>query len=157
MVNFSEFLSSYNICLNSYEQRIGAKVRGETLCSEKFNSLKESIKTNAAKRQRNDSGCEKQSPDGKKLRNDSKDLMKDEISTFNGLFKSPNASNESLEVKDIESSDNEYITNNEALDFKSPDSNDSIRLIKTEMENSNNSNDEEVMLPFELKSGGKCQ
>lgn len=59
VVHLSEFLSSDSICLNSYEQRIGVNIKGETLCS-------------TIKRQRQDSNCEKllippgKSPDQKK-------------------------------------------------------------------------------------------
>lgn len=55
LVSITEFLSSFSICLNSYEQKIGVKIRGETLCN---------------KRQRTDSGCDKRSPDTKKPRTD---------------------------------------------------------------------------------------
>lgn len=44
VVHLSEFLSSDSICLNSYEQRIGVSIKGESLCS------------NNAKRVRHDSG-----------------------------------------------------------------------------------------------------
>lgn len=44
VVHLSEFLSSDSICLNSYEQRIGVSIKGESLCS------------NNVKRVRHDSG-----------------------------------------------------------------------------------------------------
>lgn len=66
-VNLTDFLNSYSICLNSYEERIDAKVRSESLCVEHMNNVKEAIKTNT-KRQRNDSGSEKKSPDMKRIK-----------------------------------------------------------------------------------------
>ncbi|XP_055616574.1 protein cramped [Toxorhynchites rutilus septentrionalis] len=113
MINLTEFLSSYSICLNSYEQRIGAKVRGEALCVEKLNSFKDRLGANS-KRQRHDSGSEKHSPDGKKVKPELKDGKEEKIFDGNAVsnlaevFKSPNASNESIDIlKDIENSDNE--------------------------------------------------
>lgn len=70
MVNLTEFLSSHSICLNSYEERIGVAIRGETLCAERVNSFKDIVRTNA-KRQRHDSGSEKKSPDMKRTRAES--------------------------------------------------------------------------------------
>lgn len=66
MVNLAEFMSSNSICLNSYEDRIGVTVKGESLCTERLNVLKEIIKT--SKRQRHDSGVEKKLVDGKKIK-----------------------------------------------------------------------------------------
>lgn len=63
MLQLNELLSSYNICLNSYEEKIGAITRGETLCEEK---IKEMMKIHS-KRVRHDSGTEKNiSPELKK-------------------------------------------------------------------------------------------
>ncbi|CAO1337598.1 unnamed protein product [Diamesa serratosioi] len=53
MIQLTEFLSSYSLCLNSYEERICARTRGESLCLEKITHMKEQMKTNA-KRLRND-------------------------------------------------------------------------------------------------------
>lgn len=64
-VNLTDFLNSYSICLNSYEERINATVRGETLCAEHITNVKETIKA-STKRQRHDSGSEKKSPDTKR-------------------------------------------------------------------------------------------
>lgn len=58
MVQLNELLSSYNICLNSYEERIGAKTRGECLCSEKFAHIKDLLK-HPSKRMRFDSASDK--------------------------------------------------------------------------------------------------
>uniref|UniRef100_A0A1B0DM91 SANT domain-containing protein n=1 Tax=Phlebotomus papatasi TaxID=29031 RepID=A0A1B0DM91_PHLPP len=66
MVNLTEFSSSYNICLNSYEERIGATVRGESLFPEKWQTHREFVR--AQKRQRHDSGSDNKSPDMKKSR-----------------------------------------------------------------------------------------
>ena len=70
MIQLTEFLSSYSLCLNSYEERICARTRGESLCLEKITHMKEQVKTNA-KRLRNDSGSEKTvSPEMKKNKAD---------------------------------------------------------------------------------------
>lgn len=66
-VNLTDFLNSYSICLNSYEDRIDAKVRSESLCAEHMNNVKEAIKLNT-KRQRHDSGSDKKSPDMKRTK-----------------------------------------------------------------------------------------
>lgn len=66
-VNLTDFLNSYSICLNSYEERINASVRGEGLCAEHITNVKETIKSNT-KRQRHDSGSEKKSPDTKRTK-----------------------------------------------------------------------------------------
>lgn len=58
MIQLNEMLSSYNLCLNSYESRIGAKTRGEGLCMEKNLHIKEFLK-NSSKRVRNDSVSDK--------------------------------------------------------------------------------------------------
>lgn len=90
MVNLAEFLSSYSICLNSYEDRIGVTVKGEQLCTERLNSLKEIIRTNS-KRQRHDSSSDKKSPEYKRARSDltadrrsDKDKLIDNSSTDEG-------------------------------------------------------------------------
>lgn len=66
-VNLTDFLNSYSLCLNSYEERIEVKVRSETLCAEHITNVKEAIKSNT-KRQRHDSGSEKKSPDMKRTK-----------------------------------------------------------------------------------------
>lgn len=58
MVQLNELLSSCNICLNSYEERIGAKTRGETLSTEKFAHIKDLLK-HPSKRMRFDSASDK--------------------------------------------------------------------------------------------------
>lgn len=164
MVNLTEFLSSYSICLNSYEQRIGAKVRGEALCLEKLNSFKERVGTNS-KRQRHDSNSEKNSPDGKKVKSDAKETKEEKVgdsaavASLSEIFKSPNASSESFEAtKDVEGSDSEsHVTcgkfaavesSADGPDLKGSESNDSIKLSgisrikgETESAHGDNSND----------------
>jgi hypothetical protein len=58
MIQLNEMLSSYNLCLNSYEARIGARTRGEGLSIEKNAQIKELLK-NSSKRVRNDSASER--------------------------------------------------------------------------------------------------
>lgn len=58
MVQLNELLSSCNICLNSYEDRIGATTRGETLSTEKFAHIKDLLK-HPSKRMRFDSASDK--------------------------------------------------------------------------------------------------
>lgn len=58
MVQLNELLSKTNICLNSYEDRIGAKTRGESLSSEKIAHIKDLLKHHS-KRMRFDSASEK--------------------------------------------------------------------------------------------------
>lgn len=74
-VNLSELMSSYNLCLNSYEERIGTSIRGEELSTEHMMNFKEMIKSNA-KRQRHDSGSEKKSPDMKRVKSGEGDTLK---------------------------------------------------------------------------------
>lgn len=66
-VTLTDLLNSNSICLNSYEERIEASVRGETLCAEHITNVRETVKSNA-KRQRHDSGSEKKSPDTKRTK-----------------------------------------------------------------------------------------
>uniref|UniRef100_A0A034V7L3 Protein cramped n=1 Tax=Bactrocera dorsalis TaxID=27457 RepID=A0A034V7L3_BACDO len=56
LLSITEYLGSGNICLAAYEERMGVKVRGETLSQDRA----------ANKRPRTDSGSEKRSPDSKK-------------------------------------------------------------------------------------------
>lgn len=56
MVNLTDFSNSYSICLNSYEDRIGATIRGEELPVEKFLTHRERAMN--GKRLRLDSGGE---------------------------------------------------------------------------------------------------
>lgn len=136
VVHLSEFLSSDSICLNSYEQRIGVSIKGESLCS------------NAAKRVRHDSGSGEKlsvlnkSPEQKrqKLEIDTKPLVVDSngndtteesdekltvvVPSSNDLLLSPNSSsrdsNEHNPVLPIIDS------NLDLMDFRSNDSTDYI-------------------------------
>ncbi|XP_028898272.2 protein cramped [Zeugodacus cucurbitae] len=56
LLSITEYLGSGNICLTAYEERMGVKVRGETLSQDR----------SAHKRPRTESGSEKRSPDSKK-------------------------------------------------------------------------------------------
>uniref|UniRef100_A0A182LYG5 Myb-like domain-containing protein n=1 Tax=Anopheles culicifacies TaxID=139723 RepID=A0A182LYG5_9DIPT len=111
MISWTDFQSNTSICLNSYEQRIGVKVPGETLCvAEKPAGCKERL-TATGRRQRTDSGSEKVGNESKKPKYDeggkepseekpySELLVQNEA--FTELFKSPSASNESTELKDF--------------------------------------------------------
>lgn len=90
-VNLTDFLTSSNsICLNSYEERIEANIRGESLCAEHITNFKEMIKSNA-KRQRHDSGSEKKSPDAKRSRSNDPDA-KPSNDSETSLFKKMSAS-----------------------------------------------------------------
>uniref|UniRef100_A0A182Y504 SANT domain-containing protein n=1 Tax=Anopheles stephensi TaxID=30069 RepID=A0A182Y504_ANOST len=111
MISLTDFQSNTSICLNSYEQRIGVKVPGETLCvAEKPAACKDRI-TGAGRRQRTDSGSEKVGNESKKPKFDDGGKEPHEEKPFvellvqNGAFseqfKSPNASNESTELKDF--------------------------------------------------------
>jgi hypothetical protein len=74
MIQLNELLSSYNLCLNSYEEKIGATTRGESLCEEKISILKEQMKMHC-KRVRHDSNTEKKpdsvSPENKRVKQES--------------------------------------------------------------------------------------
>ncbi|XP_053668532.1 protein cramped [Anopheles marshallii] len=113
MISLTDFQSNTSICLNSYEQRIGVKVPGETLCVvEKPTGCKERP-TGTGRRQRTDSGSEKvvneskkpKYEDGAKEPNEEKPFGELQLLAQNGPFtehfKSPNASNESTEMKDF--------------------------------------------------------
>lgn len=63
LLSITAYLSSINICLTAYEERLGIKVRSETL----ENILSATAAANA-KRARTESGSEKRSPESKKLK-----------------------------------------------------------------------------------------
>uniref|UniRef100_A0A182QC80 SANT domain-containing protein n=1 Tax=Anopheles farauti TaxID=69004 RepID=A0A182QC80_9DIPT len=129
MINLTELQSNTSICLNSYEQRIGVKVPGETLCAmEKLTGCKERLPM-GGRRQRSDSGSEKALLECKKVKYEDggKEFIGEEkpASPFrdlldhqaDGHFKSPNASNESMELKDIDCCyDSQYTPN--GLDYE---------------------------------------
>lgn len=59
LLNITEYLSSLSLSLSTYEDRIGVKVRSESLCQDRLISNK---------RQRCDSNSDKRSPESKKLK-----------------------------------------------------------------------------------------
>ncbi|ALC48194.1 crm, partial [Drosophila busckii] len=59
LLSITAYLSSVNICLTAYEERLGVKVRSETL----MNTV-----ATVSKRPRTESGSEKRSPESKKLK-----------------------------------------------------------------------------------------
>uniref|UniRef100_A0A1A9W970 Myb-like domain-containing protein n=1 Tax=Glossina brevipalpis TaxID=37001 RepID=A0A1A9W970_9MUSC len=77
LLSITEYLSSVNICLTAYEERIGVKIKGITLNSERTNSNSAtfggSTLTNP-KRIRTESGSEKRSPDSQLKRQKPNDL-----------------------------------------------------------------------------------
>lgn len=86
MVQLTEVLSSCNICLNSYESRIGAKTRGESLSLEKIMQIKDLMK-GSAKRIRNDSASEKNSsPENKKSKVDDLKPLSDKMPNDLGII-----------------------------------------------------------------------
>lgn len=101
MVQLNELLSNFNICLNSYEERIGAKVRGETLCSDMSAHLKDLLK-HPSKRMRFDSASEKE----KKLKTEEQNLAKakEKETEEPGIAVIDHKSNDSVdnEIKKIE-------------------------------------------------------
>ncbi|XP_058126885.1 protein cramped-like [Anopheles coustani] len=92
MISLAEFQSNTSICLNSYEQRIGVKVRGETLVPS------EKVVGAACKKPKL---CLDSGHDSTK---DEKHTGSEQLSKLimNDLLKSPNASNESIELKEME-------------------------------------------------------
>ncbi|KAH8397976.1 hypothetical protein KR222_007743, partial [Zaprionus bogoriensis] len=62
LLSITAYLSSINICLTAYEERLGIKVRSETL------EHTQSAAAANAKRSRTESGSEKRSPESKKLK-----------------------------------------------------------------------------------------
>ncbi|KAG5683332.1 hypothetical protein PVAND_012618 [Polypedilum vanderplanki] len=101
MIQLNELLSSYNICLNSYEVRIGAKKRSEEICMEKNAHIKDVGKNNA-KRIRNDSFSEKINNvqiDNKKIK--SEDQVVDDLGIIMQINHHENDSNDS-DMKKIE-------------------------------------------------------
>uniref|UniRef100_A0A182PI23 Myb-like domain-containing protein n=1 Tax=Anopheles epiroticus TaxID=199890 RepID=A0A182PI23_9DIPT len=114
MISLTDFQSNTSICLNSYEQRIGVKVPGETLCAgEKMTGGCKERLAATGRRQRTDSGSEKVGNENKKIKytDSSKEMQEEKTfgielvpqdgAVFLEHFKSPNASNESTELKDI--------------------------------------------------------
>lgn len=63
LLSITAYLSSINICLTAYEERLGIKVRSETLENNTMSSA-----AGNAKRARTESGSEKRSPESKKVK-----------------------------------------------------------------------------------------
>ncbi|XP_058056644.1 protein cramped [Anopheles bellator] len=109
MINLIEFQSNTSICLNSYERRIGVKVRSETLTGDKLaKDCKDRPPANV-KRQRCDSGSDKVAPDGKKMKpaGDAKDekhstLLVLELPLGDSCKSSNSCSSEQMELKDVD-------------------------------------------------------
>lgn len=111
-VTLTDFLNSNSICLNSYEERIEATVRGESLCAEHITNVRETIKSNT-KRQRHDSGSEKKSPDTKRAKPIDNEKYEQDVT------KKSQASSSQDGMSTISNED--IITNvNEDRDFSSP-------------------------------------
>lgn len=145
MIHLTEFLRSNRICLNSYEERIGATTKGETLCTEKLHNLKEMM---IKKRQRHDSGEKilnenilKRSPEPKKIKSEEEIVVSNPTNTntnFLNPFKSPNTnsncSTDSMEMFHNEGSNHtlKRETDSEAEINKNENSNDfnSFKLLK---------------------------
>ncbi|XP_040173488.1 protein cramped [Anopheles arabiensis] len=130
MISLTDFQSNTSICLNSYEQRIGVAVSGETLCTgEKLaGGCKERLPA-TGRRQRTDSSSEKVGNESKKLKYDDGgkepgderppyglELLPQDGPAFAEHFKSPNASNESIEMKDFLGYDGEHCGPSRAAD-----------------------------------------
>ena len=124
MIQLNEFLSSYNICLNSYEQRIGAKTLGEQLSAERVTLLKEQMKN--SKRVRHNSESEKiSSPDNKKSK-----ILSENAQTFQNLQSLQNTQSVVPEKKE----------EGQELEGQSNDSNESLKLKREDTGDSESEN-----------------
>lgn len=130
LLSITEYLSSVNICLTAYEERIGVKPKGEQLNNERCNSsttlnntpLNSNIST-GNKRLRTESGSEKRSPEQmkriKSLDNSYENVEDAHSSNENDSFN--NAKNESSgdelsdEIQELLSDSNEINTSKEFL------------------------------------------
>uniref|UniRef100_A0A182IP58 Myb-like domain-containing protein n=1 Tax=Anopheles atroparvus TaxID=41427 RepID=A0A182IP58_ANOAO len=98
LISLAEFQSNTSICLNSYEQRIGVKVRGETL------ALSEKSAGGTYKKSKL---CPEVGHDATK---DEKQVVEQMTKiNINEFLKSPNASNESIELKEMDCLDIELM------------------------------------------------
>ncbi|KAH8300854.1 hypothetical protein KR044_000253, partial [Drosophila immigrans] len=114
LLSITAYLSSVNICLTAYEERLGVKVRSETVESTAAAAAA------SAKRARTESGSEKRSPEAKKLKpqcspahekssddlvlkmeNSSGDELSEEI---NELLSQPTSSSEAVDTTSSNSS-----------------------------------------------------
>lgn len=109
MVQLNELLSSFNICLNSYEERIGATTRGEALNSEKIAQIKDSLK-HPSKRMRFDSASEKNNKI--KCEEQSSCKISDEIGIAILDYKSNDSTDgdvkKAVEIKEEENSESKF-------------------------------------------------
>ncbi|XP_037938635.1 protein cramped [Teleopsis dalmanni] len=108
LLSITEYLSSSNLSLSSYEDRIGVTVRSEELLNQDRVSNK---------RLRTDSNSEKRSPEVKKLKIDKSDLHNTEMTTSKDDINTFNQELEVLNIKSESSGDelsdeiNELLTN----------------------------------------------
>ncbi|XP_034489895.1 protein cramped [Drosophila innubila] len=93
LLSITAHLSSVNICLTAYEERLGVKVRSETLESTAAAAAA------SAKRARTESGSEKRSPESKKLKTTSSPAQEktlDELAEGSNSVKVENTSGDEL-------------------------------------------------------------
>ncbi|XP_063704196.1 protein cramped [Culicoides brevitarsis] len=119
VVHLSEFLSSDSICLNSYEQRIGVSIKGESLCS------------NAGKRVRQDSGSGDKVPVTQQISN-----------------KSPEQKRQKLEIDVKPLIENVNNDTNEEQDEKPSIVSSSNDLLLSPNSSSRDSNEQNTVLPI---------
>jgi hypothetical protein len=99
IIQLNEVCSSLNLCLNSYEERIGAKIRSEDLCFEKSAQSKDLIK-NALKRNRNDSSSDKSSLMNELKKAKSEDNNQDDFAVIYE-YKSNDSNDSDSKKKDV--------------------------------------------------------
>ncbi|XP_017054823.1 protein cramped [Drosophila ficusphila] len=93
LLSITAYLSSVNICLTAYEERLGFKVRSETLGS------LPGIAAAAGKRPRTESGSEKRSPEAKKPKSGASPPLEkslDDVPLEGNLLKLENSSGDEL-------------------------------------------------------------
>lgn len=100
LLSITAYLSSVNICLGAYEERLGVKVRSETLDSTAAAAAA------SAKRARTESGSEKRSPETKKQKPQSSpahDKSMDELAEASSHVKLESSSGDELseEINDL--------------------------------------------------------
>ncbi|XP_030386721.1 protein cramped [Scaptodrosophila lebanonensis] len=87
LLSITAYLSSVNICLTAYEERLGVKVRSETLTQDRTNNAANN------KRPRTESGSEKRSPDTKKLKPLSSPAFEKSVEDISNLKEEPHSEN----------------------------------------------------------------
>ncbi|XP_016981196.1 protein cramped [Drosophila rhopaloa] len=100
LLSITAYLSSINICLTAYEERMGFKVRSETLGN------LPGIPVAASKRPRTESGSDKRSPESKKLKSGASPPLEkslDDVPLEGNLVKMENSSGDELgeEIQDF--------------------------------------------------------